>query len=231
LLVTVNGHGFFESRDGGLSWRSVNGNLPAEAAKKPRGILLNPQNPNHIIVACAGTPETGAGIYETRDGGKSWHRLNIAPIFADIQSITSGFSAIAGSKFSIPDLKTLYVAAREFYDHSTERLYLGGVFKSTDGGRTWQRILDYHFVSEVIVHPQNPQILYAATNDHPYHDDCVAEGVLKSSDGGRTWRKVNFGLSHLNITCLAINPHDPTTLYAGTGGNSAFVGKDRAVGR
>jgi len=209
--------------DGGLSWQSINGNLPIEATKQPRGILLNPKDPNHIIVTCAGTPETGAGIYETKDGGKSWHRLNTEPIFANIQCLTSEFSPV-------PNLKTLYVATREFYDHATKRLYLGGVFKSTDGGRTWQRILDYHFVSDIVVHPRNPNIIYAATNDHPYRDDCIAEGVLKSDDGGRTWRKVNSGLSHFNINCLAIDLHDPATLYAGTGGNSAFVGKDVAQG-
>ncbi len=229
LLVTVNGHGFFESRDGGLSWRDINGNLPAEAAKQPRGILLNPRDSNHIIVACAGTPETGAGIYETKDGGKSWYRLNTDPIFANIQCITSESSPVPDPKSPVPNLKMLYVAAREFYDHATKRLYLGGIFKSTDGGRTWQRILDYHFVSDIVVHPRNPNIIYAATNDHPYHDDCMAEGVLKSDDGGRTWRKVNSGLSHLNISCLAIDLHEPTILYTGTGGNSAFVGKDLAV--
>lgn len=218
LLATVNGHGFFESRDGGISWRCINGNLPQEATKQPRGILLNPRNPNHIIVACAGTPETGAGIYETRDGGKTWHRLNSEPIFANIQHLTADPKNFA----------TLYVATREFYDHATQRLYAGGVFKSIDGGKTWQRILDYHFVSAVVVHPRNSRILYAATNDHPYHDDCVAEGVLKSSDGGKTWRKVNKGLSHLNISCLSVDPRDLTTLYAGTGGNSAFIGKDRS---
>ncbi len=231
LLVTVNGYGFFESRDGGLSWRIINGNLPTEAAKQPRGILLNLKNPNHIIVACAGTPETGAGIYETKDGGKNWHRLNAEPIFANIQCLVSKFLPISSPKSPVPDLKTLYVATREFYDPATKRLYLGGVFKSTDGGRTWQRILDYHFVSDIVVHPSKPNIIYAATNDHPYHDDCIAEGVLKSEDGGRTWRKVNIGLSHFNINCIAVNPHDPTTLYAGTGGNSAFVGRDFRVSK
>ncbi len=229
LLVTVNGHGFFESRDGGLSWRSINGNLPQEAVKQPRGILLNPKNPMHIIVTCAGTPETGAGVYETWDGGKSWRRLNTEPIFANIQCLTSEPLPVPNPKSPVPNLRVLYIAAREFYDHATKRLYLGGVYKSTDGGRTWERILDYHFVSDIVVHPLNPRIIYAATTDHPYHDDCVAEGVLKSDDGGRTWRKVNSSLSHRNISCLAIDPHDPTKLYAGTSGNSAFVGKDAKV--
>ncbi|MCX7778569.1 MAG: hypothetical protein N2381_11055, partial [Armatimonadetes bacterium] len=120
-----------------MSWRSINGDLPAEAVKQPRGILLNLKEPNHIIVACAGTPEKGAGIYETKDGGKSWRRLNIEPIFANIQSLTSEFLPVPDPKSPVPNLQTLYVATREFYDHATKRLYPGGVFKSTDGGRTW----------------------------------------------------------------------------------------------
>ncbi len=220
LLATVNGYGFYESQDGGLTWQSINGNLPSEAVKQPRGLLLNPRNSRHIIAACAGTPENGAGIYETRDGGRTWTRLNREPIFANIQHLTA----------DPRNFRILFVAAREHYDHATGRLYAGGVFKSTDGGRTWTRVLDYHFVSAVAVSPISSDIVYAATNDHPYHDNCVAEGVLKSSDGGKTWRKVNAGLSHWNVSCIAINPHDPSQLYIGTGGNSAFAGTDLGAG-
>lgn len=216
LLVTVNGHGFFESRDGGTSWQSLNGNLAKEATERPRGLLLNPQDPAHLLAACAGPPETGAGLYETRDGGRSWRRLQEESLFPDLQSL------VADPR----DFQVLYGATREFYDPAAKRLYPGGVFQSTDGGRTWQRLLDHHFVSAVVVHPADSRLLYAATTDHPYHDDCVAEGVLKSEDRGKTWRRVNGGLSHRNLSCLALDPHDPTVLYAGSGGNSAFVGKD-----
>jgi photosystem II stability/assembly factor-like uncharacterized protein len=218
LLATVNGYGFYESTDGGENWHSINGDLPPDAVKQPRGILLDPKNEKHIIVACGGSPKF-AGIYETRDGGKSWRILNEERIFANIQALTA----------DPKDFSKLYLAVREYYDQAEQRMYPGGLFKSVDGGRSWERILDYHFVSSAIVSPANSEIIYATTTDHPYHDDCVAEGVLKSSDGGKTWRKVNEGLSHLNISCISIDPFDPSRLFVGTGGNGAFIGRDFAI--
>ncbi len=218
LLATVNGYGFYESTDDGEDWRCINGDLPEEAFKQPRGILLDPKDGKHILVACAGKPRF-AGVYETRDGGKSWRLLNEERIFADIQGITA----------DPKNFTTLFLAVREYYDQEEKKIYPGGVFKSVDGGRRWERMLDFHFVSSVVVSPANSDLIYAATTDHPYHDDCVAEGVLRSSDGGKSWRRACEGLSHLNISCLSIDPFDPSRLYLGTGGNGAFIGKDYAL--
>ncbi|MBC7326739.1 DUF4434 domain-containing protein [bacterium] len=215
LLATVNGYGFFESTDGGESWHSINGNLPAEATKQPRGLLLDQKDSKHLIVACGGSPKV-AGVYETLDGGKNWKRLNQENLFVDIQYLSS----------DPRDFSKLYLAVREYYDQDEQRMYPGGAFKSKDGGRSWERILNYHFVSSITPSPVDGRIIYATTTDHPYHDNCVAEGILKSSDGGKSWRKVNSGLSHLNISCFAIDPFEPSRLYLGTGGNGAFIGRD-----
>lgn len=218
LIASVNGYGFYESTDGGESWHSINGNLPPQASKYPRGVLLDPKDSKHIVVACSGSPQA-AGVYETRDGGKNWIRLNKDNLFVDIQHLSA----------DPKDFSKLYLAVREYYDHEEQRMFPGGAFKSVDGGRSWERMLDYHFVSRVVPSPANSDLLYVTTTDHPYHDDCVALGVLKSSDGGKSWRKVNEGLSHLNISCLAINPFDPSVLYLGSGGNGAFIGKDWGI--
>lgn len=217
LVATVNGYGVYQSSDGGESWQNINGNLPPDAMRNPRGILLNPRDSRHIILACSGTPAT-AGIYETRDGGKNWKRLNQEQIFVDIQQISS----------DPKNFSKLYLAVREYYDHDEQKLYPGGAFESVDGGKNWKRILAYHFVSTITPSPTG-NIIYATTTDHPYHDDCIAEGVLKTCDGGRSWLKVNEGLSHLNISCFAIDPFDPSRLYLGTGGNGAFIGRDWAI--
>jgi hypothetical protein len=92
-------------------------------------------------------------------------------------------------------------------------------------------VLDFRFCSDVAVSPADPRVVYVGTMDHPYHDDCAAEGVLKSTDGGLTWRKESQGLSLLNVSCVAVDPLDPSIIYAGTGGNSVFVGADSAVTR
>ncbi|KPK65205.1 MAG: hypothetical protein AMK73_03620, partial [Planctomycetes bacterium SM23_32] len=219
LLATSRGHGVYESTDGGLSWRSLNGNLPTEAARSPRGLLLDPADAAHLVLALAGKPEEGGGVYETRDGGKTWQRLNADTPFPDIWGLTA----------DPRDFATVYAAVRFYYDHDEERGYPGGAFRSTDGGRTWSMILDYHYVEAVAVSPADSRVIYAATNDHPFHDDYVAEGILRSEDAGLTWRHENSGLSHLNVNCLAVSPHDPSALYVGTGGNSAFVGRDQGV--
>lgn len=217
LLVTSRENGLYESRDGGQSWQSINGNLPPAAAKQPRGLLLDPADPSHLIVALNGSPEKGGGIYATRDTGRSWQRLNQESLFAEITSL------VADPRSP----KTLYLTARQHFDHKTRRMYQGGLFVTTDEGHQWRRLLDHHFVSAVAVSPADSRTLYAATTDHAFHDDYRAQGLLKSSDGGKTWRRENTGRSHDNISCLSINPHDPSTLYIGTGGNSVFIGKDR----
>ena len=90
-------------------------------------------------------------------------------------------------------------------------------------------MLDCPFVPAVAVSPANPQLIYAATNDHPYHDNSLAEGILSSADGGATWRHENTGLPHRNVRSISVDPLDPSVLYLGTGGNGAFVGKEDRV--
>lgn len=216
LLATVKGAGVYESGDGGSSWRSISGDLPGPAAKKPRGLLLDPADSRHLIIAIGGVPKTGAGVYATRNGGRSWKRLHETGLFADITSLTAGPR----------DMNCLYVTTRQHYDHSARRTYPGGLFASRDAGRSWKRLLDFRFVQTVAVSPVDPRVLYAATNDHPYHDAYAAEGVLKSRDGGITWQRQNSGLSHRGIHCICVSPHDASVLHLGTGGNGAFVGKD-----
>ncbi len=216
LLVTCNGHGTYESCDGGMTWRCINGNLPPEAAKRPRGLLLDPRNPRHIIAALGGTPSRGSGIYESLDGGRTWRRINREPEFADIQDL-----AADPRNFS-----TLYLCQREMYDRTANPPVVrpGGLFKSTDGGRTWRRIYDFHFCRRIYVSPHNSRELYLLTTDHPYHDNSLAPGLLRSTDGGRTWRPENRGLSLLRVACLAFDPFDRRRLYLGTGGNGPFIG-------
>ncbi len=213
LVVISNGNGVFESRDGGASWQCRNGDLPADAVKRPHGLLLDPFDGAHIIVAI------DREVRETRDGGKTWRRLNEAGSLPTIEQLVA----------DPHDIRTLYVAGREFYDRDEQRLFPGGLFRSGDGGRTWRRLLSFHFTAGIAVNPVNRDVLYATTKDDPHHDDAIGCGVLKSADGGQTWRRENTGLTHMNVKGVAISTHDPTTLIIGTSGNGVYIGHDRAI--
>ncbi len=212
LVVISNGNGVFETRDGGASWKNINGDLGG-AAQKPCGLLLDPADGAHLIIA------VGRELRETRDGGRTWQRLHEDGALPTIQQLA----------VDPHDFRTLYIAGREHFDHTARRLYLGGLYRSTDGGHTWQRLLADRYIAGVTVSPASRGVLYATTKDDPFHDDPLGVGVLKSADGGRTWRRENSGLTLLNPKGLAVSPHDPATLLLGTSGNSVFLGRDAAV--
>lgn len=213
LVAISNGNGVFETLDGGASWHATNGNLPAEAVKAPVGLLLDPGDSNHLVFASHGH------VFETRDAGKTWRQLT-----AD-----KNWSQAARLVADPHRFGTLYIASRRGYDHASRQMLAGGVFRSEDGGGTWRQILDDRFASDVVVSPADSKVLYVATMDHPYHDESLAVGLLKSADGGRTWRRENGIMSHRNFKTLCISPLDPGLIYAGSSGNSAFVGRDAGV--
>ena len=83
----------------------------------------------------------------------------------------------------------------------------GGVYKSTDGGDSWEQILG-RTVKALIINPQTPSTIYAGTEGN---------GVYRSMDGGDSWEPINEGLTNLDVRALAIDPIAPTTIYAGAG--------------
>ena len=115
------------------------------------------------------------------------------------------------------------------YDAAGRRPYPGGLFKSGDGGQNWQKVLAARLCKPSPSIRMTTPIVYAGTDDHPYHDRPLAQGVLRSSDGGVTWRRENTGLTHLNIGCLGVSPYDPRMILLGTAGNGAFLGQE--IGR
>jgi photosystem II stability/assembly factor-like uncharacterized protein len=223
VYATCNGFGVYKSSDDGDSWQRICAGLPEAAVKQPCRLLMNPANSSHLRLALAGNSESGSGIYETLDAGVTWVRVSANAPFADLKDFVAAPS----------DFNTLYICQRQKLDRSLtpEKLFPGGLFKSTDGGRTWARAFDFHFTNCVAINPTNPQIVYVGTTDHPFHDDNRASGVWKSVDGGKTWKQEVAGLSNWHISSLTIDPRNPGRLIAGTGGNGFFVGKDDAVGR
>ena len=128
-----------------------------------------------------------------------------------------------------PDSRALYVVADQEGRTPVFRIEVGGgethirgntshgdgMWKTTDGGRTWTSIglRETRHIARVRVHPTNPDIVYVGALGHAFGNN-PERGVFKSTDGGTTWRKVLFRNDSTGISDLVMDPNDPNTLYA-----------------
>ncbi len=158
-----------------------------------------PGKPFSFLVASA-----SGGVWRTDNNGTTYY-----PIFEGKPTYTIGDIAVAPSD---PDI--IFVGTGE--NNSSRSSYAGiGIYKSTDGGKTWKRLPldDTHHIGRIIIHPHNPDIVYVAVIGHLYTHDSV-RGLYKSTDGGRTWRRVLYISRRAGVIDVAMDPSDPDRLLA-----------------
>ncbi len=175
-------------------------------------------DPNNTSTIWLGTGENnnqrsvayGDGVYKSTDGGASWTNMglknseHISKIIVDPRNSDVVYVASYGPLWA----------------PGGDR----GVYKTTDGGKTWKQI---HFISEnsgtcdLIMDPSNPDVLYEAVHQrrrhvYTYIGGGAESGVFKSTDGGTTWIQLKSGLpsSNLGRVGLAVSPADPNYIYA-----------------
>ena len=173
-------------------WESVG---PTNQGGRVRAIAVHPTNPSIILVGAA-----AGGVWKTTDGGTTWR-----PTFDRESAI-----AIGALAFDRSDPRIVYAGTGENFPTSQSLLtntpaYLGnGIFKSTDEGLTWQGVglESVGAISKIIVHRQNPSIVYAATAREN-------GGFYRSSDAGATWTRTANG----DYYDLSVNPANPDELY------------------
>jgi photosystem II stability/assembly factor-like uncharacterized protein len=146
------------------------------------------------------------GVWKTVNEGTTWE-----PIFERAGSTAIGDIAIAPT-----DPETLWVGTGEANIFRSSQAGCG-IYKSTNGGKTWAHmgLADSYTIARIVVHPQNPDIVYVAASGHEWTDN-TERGVFKTADGGKTWEKILFMNERAGAIDLVMDSADSNALYAAT---------------
>ncbi len=203
------GGGLWKTEDAGLSWRNISDGFFKTGSVGD--VAVSESDPNVIYVgmgehAVRGVMTSyGDGVYKSLDGGKTWKHIGLEK--------TRHISDVI---IHPTNSDIVFVAAQgALHGPSADR----GIYKSTDGGTTWKKVLfvdENSGASSLSMDLTNPRILYAATWQHRRHPWQVESGgagssLWKSIDGGETWTKINEGLpmllGKLGISVSRANPN------------------------
>ncbi|MDC1543340.1 glycosyl hydrolase [Flavobacteriaceae bacterium] len=210
--VAVGSGGVWKTENAGTTWSPI---FDDQSTYSTGCITLDPSNPSTVWV---GSGENvggrhvayGDGIYKSTDDGKTWKNMglknseHISEIIVHPDNSDVVWVAVQGPLWS----------------KGGER----GLYKTTDGGANWKQVLgnnEWTGVTDIMVDPRNPQIIYAATWDR--HRTVAAlmgggpgSGIHRSDDGGNTWRKLTNGLpsSNMGKIGITISPQHPDVVYA-----------------
>ena len=214
-------HEYYVATSSGGVWKTINGGANYTPIFDQQGsysigcITMDPNNPYVIWV---GTGENnnqrsvgyGDGIYRSKDGGKTWKHMglknseHIAKIIVDPRNSNIVYVAAIGPLWS----------------EGGDR----GLYKSIDGGKTWEskiKVDEHTGVTDLIMDPNNPDVLYAATYQRRRHvftwmSGGPGSGLYKSTDSGESWEQLKTGLptSIIGRIGLAMSPADSDIVYA-----------------
>jgi len=214
--------GVWRSTDYGSTWTPL---FDKESTGSIGAIGVAPSDPNVIYVGTGAgiiRPDlaTGDGMYKSTDAGKTWTHLGLR----DTQMI-------ANIDVDPHNPNRLFVAALGHpYGPNAER----GIFRSTDGGATFEKVLykdEYTSANDVRIDPQHPDTVYAALwqQQQGFWENGAFGGtdggIFKSTDGGTTWQKLGGGLPNMIEANLTISASNPDVLYAMVAGPAAAGGR------
>ncbi|MCL4818862.1 MAG: glycosyl hydrolase [Vicinamibacteria bacterium] len=203
--------GVFKSVDGGLTFKPVSD----KHAMAIGALRVDPKEPKTVWIG-TGEPwvrnsvSGGDGVYKSTDGGDNWTRVGLEHT-----------ERIAKIEISPQSSDTVFVCALgHLFDDHPDR----GVYRTKDGGKTWEKTLsvaDDTGCADLVVDPQDGRIVYAAMWQFRRSADFFTSGgpksgLYKSTDGGTTWREITKGLPEgdLGRIAIAVSPVRPAVVYA-----------------
>ena len=211
-IVAVGSGGVWKTTNAGTTWTPV---FDDQGSYSIGCVTIDPIHPEIVWI---GTGENvggrhvgfGDGVYRSLDGGQKFERMGLAH--------SEHISKIVVDPRTS---NTVYVAAQgPLWSGGGDR----GLFKTEDGGLTWTNVLsagEYTGVTDLLIDPRNPEVLYAATHQRLRSVAALVNGgpesgIHKSTDGGRTWRRLKQGLPEedLGKIGLALSPQSPDVVYA-----------------
>lgn len=180
----------------GLSFRTIG---PAAMSGRVVDLAVVEADPSTFYVATA----TG-GLWKTTDNG-----VTLTPVFEREPVHSIGAVAVSQAR---PDIVWVGTGERANRQSSS---WGDGVYKSTDGGRTWTNmgLRDSHHIGRIVIHPTNPDIVYVAAMGHLWGPNRE-RGLYKTTDGGRTWTAVLQVDEVTGVVDVAMDPSNPNILYA-----------------
>lgn len=210
--VAVGSGGVWKTDNRGTTWQPV---FDGQSSYSIGSVTIDPNDTNVIWV---GTGENvggrhvgyGDGVYKSLDGGKTWTNMGLK------NSEHIGMIVVDPR-----DSNVVFVAAQgPLWSAGGDR----GLFKTTDGGKTWNLILsagEYTGANEVHLDPRNPDVIYASLHQRFRNVAALMNGgpesgIHKSTDGGKTWRELTNGIpkEDKGKIGLAISPANPDVVYA-----------------
>ena len=198
-LYAATTMGVFESRNAGDSWTKR-----MDGMKEVLMVVTLAMDPTTRFILYAGT---SGGVYKSSDAAGHWEKVNNGLVSPEIikSSRALGVTAVQVDPFASD---TVYAAT------------LAGLYKTTDGAKSWVRIaqsLQDQMMIGMLLDRSRAGVLYLVGRS----------GVHRSEDGGTTWVAMNTGLTTLNVRSLAQSQTDPALFYAGTNGSGLYKSRNR----
>jgi len=216
IYVASASGGLWKTENEGTTWEPI---FDQAASTTIGDVAIAPSDPNIVWIGTGEanifrSSQAGCGVCKSTDAGKTWQHVGLADTYTIPRIVIHPKN---------PDI--VYVAASGHeWTFNPER----GVYKTTDGGKTWQKVLSVSSEAgaiDLVMDPKDSETLFAATwqrirlrwNDPRNKPDYTGSGIHRSTDGGKTWKQINSGLpdpKYRGRIGIDIARSNPNVLYA-----------------